>query len=251
MHNHVQAKNHLAAVLAVAALLCAGFAVWHSWRYEQAEDANLDPWLARITEAERQTSDLEGAVRALTERLDAAEAAGGRGNLREATVIMASTALRDAASTGAPYRGQLDLLRSVLPESPAYAVLDLHADAGVPSVAMLRTQFAAISHRLDNEARMADADEATGRFRAMFRSLVVIRKVDGSAVGNTLVARIERSLEAHDLRNAVREAETLGGEPAKTAGAWLAAARDRLAVDEALASMIGSAVAAVRSGGRD
>ena len=245
-----QNKDKGKAVLAGVGLLiiaAAAWTVWHFYRQERDTRDAARTTAEQATQLVRQVAALEEALTDLNRKMDTLETQAAAGNVREASLILALISLREDAGTGRPFRDNLTLLKTLLPKSDIIASLEPYADKGVPSMASLQSRFARLSHRLDGEARLSEAKLATGKIRAMLRSLVVIRKVDGTAVGNTLVSRAERALVAGDLKGAVAELSTLEGRPAETIAPWLHDARERMAVDYALSDLMLIAAAAVRS----
>jgi hypothetical protein len=91
---------------------------------------------------------------------------------------------------------------------------------------------------------------------AKLRSLVVIRRTDGSGDGaspvDAAVATAETALAKGDLAGAVAAVSGLTGAPAQAAASWLNQAQQRLQAEQTLATLtqeISSDLAAGASGG--
>lgn len=232
--------------------------------------ADLETELGRLEEAVAAPSNaadasavtqLDDAVRAISNSLDTISAAMTAMNLRlstleavqaaqplggEAKRISYALGLREmerALGGSGPYAVELDTLSKLLDASeadPAIAQLRTYADTGVQTRAALEARFdptAAAIVRADAASGVAPG--WAGRTYAFVTSLVMIRPLgerDG-ADAPSRVARAQLRLEEGDLDAAVRELDALDGPAAEAAAAWLNDARARLAAEQALAQL--------------
>jgi hypothetical protein len=82
-------------------------------------------------------------------------------------------------------------------------------------------------------------------------ALVTVRRTDvadGPSVDAILV-RAETALDAGDLSGALSALEELSGPPADRAADWIAAAKARLTVDDAVSKLRGAALSSVAKAG--
>ncbi|MCL2673431.1 MAG: mitofilin family membrane protein [Alphaproteobacteria bacterium] len=242
----------LMAVLVAIIIAAAAYGVWavyHGERLKQQQAAaEVQQALIEISELRTQIALISKKIKADDERLGSLETARARGSVREASIIMAVLALQNSIDREGPFSENLELLQTLMPGNRSLQQLKPYSTEGVSSLISLKYEFAAISNRLDNEARIADNRQPAGRVRALLRSMVVVRKVDGSAVGNTLVSRAERALDAGNLKAAIALVQQLEGKPLQTAEPWLEKANARLNVDSVMAALTLNAAAAVSQG---
>jgi hypothetical protein len=161
-----------------------------------------------------------------------------------AAEVLALNALADAIRAGRPFVRELETARARLRGRAApLAVLDAHAERGLPTIAALAERFAAVV------PEMLRGPEPAGGFLSRLYTnavrLVEIRPVGepaGSGVG-AIAARMETKLARGDLAGAIAESEALP-ETAKSAVAtWLVAARQRHEADAAVKQMIDGVLA--------
>ena len=198
-----------------------------------AENRRLSGELARLQESVTTLSTT------LNERL-----AVRRGE----SVILAIGQLREAAGRGGAYAPELKTLRALAGEEPgveaAIATLEPMAAKGVATRATLRLRFETVALDAARRAQPAGGESWWDRGLARLSGLVAIRPV-GEVEGDGVLARVARAearLAADDLAGAVASLE--GAVATRDlAASWLAEARARLALEDALARLVAQALA--------
>ena len=174
---------------------------------------------------------------------------------RAGLLLLAVGQLEAATATSGSYAAQLasvkDLAAGDSAETAgAVSVLDAH-DGGVETVASLTQRFNDLA-RAVSQAKLAGSDEGlVGKTLNTVASLVTIRRTDvaeGPGVDAILV-RAESAVKAGDIAGAVTALEELSGAPAERASGWIAAAKARVAVNQAVARLRGAALASVAEAG--
>ena len=199
-------------------------------RGADADGAALSRTLTRLSE---RVTTLEGA-----DPFRAEAAASAR------ATVLAVAQLRETARTGAPFRRELDALKAVaggrddlIAEA---AILERHAETGVPNLASLRDRFGAVaSDALRPGAEDDDADWIDRTLQRV-RSLVLLRRVGAAADPGSvdgILYRAEKHLKAGSLATAVDLLSRLDGTQRAAVDAWLRDARARLAVEQSLVAL--------------
>jgi hypothetical protein len=174
---------------------------------------------------------------------------------RAGLLLLAVGQLEAATTTSGSFAAQLasvkDLASGESTETAeALAVLEGH-DGGVATVTSLTQRFNDLAKAV-SQAKIAGSDEGlVGKTLNTVASLVTIRRTDvaeGPGVDAILV-RAESAVKAGDIAGAVTALEELSGAPAERASAWVAAAKARVAVDQAVARLRGAALASVAEAG--
>jgi len=177
---------------------------------------------------------------AALEAVQAAQVSGADGK-RIATAL-GLRELERALNESGPYAVPLEALVKIIdsPSDPAVASLRQYAAAGVPARPQLLARFdmaAAAIVRAD--AASGSVPGWAGRAYGFVTSLVMIRPL-GEREGvdaPSRVARAQLRLEEGDLDAAIRELSELEGAAAQAAEPWLRDARERQAVEQALAQL--------------
>ena len=163
-----------------------------------------------------------------------------------ATHLLAVGQLREALGAARPYRDAWAVVAATAPEGAppeAMATLAAYAEAGAATPAMLAARFADTAMAIAAAGAGEEdgwVDEAVGRLRGLVR----IRRV-GDVAGEgpgAVAARAEQLIAAGDLPAAAAELDRLTGAAAAVVAPWLVAAHARIAVDEALASLVAAAL---------
>ncbi|WP_323798289.1 COG4223 family protein [Nisaea sp.] len=174
---------------------------------------------------------------------------------RAGLLLLAVGQLEAATTTSGSFAAQLasvkDLASGESAETAeALAVLEGH-EGGVATVTSLTQRFNDLAKAV-SQAKIAGSDEGlVGKTLNTVASLVTIRRTDvaeGPGVDAILV-RVESAVKAGDIAGAVAALEELSGAPAERASAWVAAAKARVAVDQAVARLRGAALASVAEAG--
>lgn len=181
---------------------------------------------ASLEASETRVSD---RIDTLEARLSAAEAsAGGEAAAveRSAARVLAYTALREAAQGSESFEAERANLALLWPGAPGLGALQPHARRGVPSTDELAQSFPAAS--------IASASGETRRFMGLFE----LRPSDSAPDSALALTRqAESRLARGDLAGAVEAAGRLEGEAGSAAADWLTAARARLDIETALATL--------------
>jgi len=201
------------------------------------------PLQAEITVLNERIGQLEAALPGLAASIDK-----GATQVKGAAVALAFANLRDAVAAGRPYAAELSTLRALVPAEGLLDTLTSQAEAGIPTVDDLAGSFQTASEA----ALAAAAAPADGTFLGSMldsaKSLVKIRRVDATAIGDTpgaILARAEARLLQGDLALAVKEVEALQGAPREALQSWLARAHARLAADDTLNRLEGTLLASI------
>jgi hypothetical protein len=182
---------------------------------------------------------LSGTVTSLTAQVDEL---AGRGVDPKAAFVVAVGQLRDAAGGGEPFDQALASVVAVAPDDSAVAAdiaaLRPLASAGVPTLAELNESFSATADAV--VAADGAGNDWIDQTLSSLEGLVSVRRVGGDVEGDTaeaVVARAEVALAEGDLDAAVADVATLTGAPGEAAAGWLAQAKNRQAVDKAVAGL--------------
>jgi hypothetical protein len=220
---------------------------------------DIAPLNARIESVENSLSDLRKlGEQAQTSSAAAIEAVQARLNALESRLIAPHTAvvnsaqivtlgaLRDAVVSGAPFEKELAAVRAMFGDRAApLAPFESSAKAGLPTIAKLSAQFAALATTL---ARGSEPTE--GYFARLWASashLVEVRpvgEVQGSSAG-AIVARMEERLKHGDLAAALDEGAHLPDTAKAAAADWFAAATKRRDAEAAVKNLLDAELAAV------
>jgi hypothetical protein len=225
----------------------------------QVKNLDLAPLKARLDSLESGLKDLHSAVEkaqatgstanaALSERLAAIEAqvkqAASRPAVANAAEVVALGALQDAIAKGAPFKKELDVVRTMLGDAgSSLAPLEASADSGLPTIAELRRRFSDLAPKLASAPPPESGYFA--RLWANASRLIEIRpvgEVAGTSAG-AVVARIETRLAKNDLAAALDEAAQLPAGAKAQAADWVSAASRRREADAAVKNLLNAALA--------
>jgi hypothetical protein len=198
---------------------------------------------AEIKKMQQEVAKLGTGATDLGNRLSATErqlqAQGGAGRT-DAALLVVLLQMREAVEKARPFpaeyaaftalaHDQTDLVAAVQPVEHA-------AQVGVPGHLALSTRLSELAGRIASATPPPAADWGAEAL-ARLRSLVTIRRVDGGSQSGpeAAVSAAERALAGGNLGDAVGELDRLSGANAEAAAPWLQMARERLAVETALA----------------
>ena len=232
--------------------------------------AALEAKVAKVPEANGLSADADARISALSEQVQAADAAGAalksqsetaRAALEmrieaiekkldqprddvEVAVAIASASLKAAIDRGGSFTTELDTLEGIKPDDPAVKELRTFASAGVPSRAMLVAEFPKV------------ADAILGATRADDPSQSLTDRLLSSAFGDVegegpdaIVARMETRLANGDLAGAAAEWDKLP-DPGKTASETYKRSLDaRIRVEQLVGTALTRAVSATKTDG--
>lgn len=173
---------------------------------------------------------------------------GGRGQ-----AALALAALAQKARSGAAYRAEYDAYGRMATGARDLAALEARADAGLPTLADLKKNFAGPRNDALDLARRTAARGPMARLGANVAALIDLRPArpiegDGAAA---VLSRAEARLETDDLAGAVAELAALSETQAAPLASWLVEARARLEAEKALQSAFGRTLSAGPQGGAE
>ncbi|TVR97348.1 MAG: hypothetical protein EA406_09800 [Rhodospirillales bacterium] len=209
----------------------------------------LDRRLGQVEAEMDQLARLRARIDQVEEKAVAAQAV----TAGAAAVALALNRLDEAVSGPSPFRDDLRAVAHVVPatvrESESWAVLDAHADQGVPSVAALYRRYPAMADSVKQASRLKDDDGWAETILNRLQGLVTVRRTGEAALAAGGVDAIlevgwER-MQAGDLAATVAALAELEGRAAEAAAPWIRDARARLDADRALAQLRLQAVSAL------
>lgn len=207
-----------------------------------------------VADLKRNSADAAAVLR-LSDRVEKVETA-----LRDvqtqrssaAALMLAVGQLREALSKAMPFDAELRAVKALAPQdaelTPALEALKPRAVSGIPSFPTLAGRFHSLAPELVRAQVLPDQQSWWRQTLDRVATLVVIRREDGDAAGQSaaaLVVRAEARLTEGDLAGAVVEAGRLEAGAAETVAPWLADARARLAADKAVSELTAHVVAQV------
>lgn len=212
-----------------------------------SSDVAVDGLVGRLSEMETANAASLQAIDDLTSRIEMLSkrqtGASAEAVQTQAMVLVVGQVQR-AVETGDAFDEPLRTLAAAAGDDPAVkdaiAAMRPYAASGVSTLASLRRDFAADASEI---VRAGDAlaendwiDAAVNKVS----SLVTVRRVDGEGDPTSvdgIVAAAEDRLAEGDLAGAISVIETLESGAAEAASAWLAEARARQSVDDALTTL--------------
>jgi hypothetical protein len=167
-------------------------------------------------------------------------------------LVLAAGQLRATLQSSRPFTGELSAVRAVNLQDPevvdALKAIEPHAADGIPTEAQLSQQFSDVAGEIVRAGVLASGQSGQWWDKALSTasSLVSVRRTAGEIQGSgadAVTARAEQYMKAGRLDEAVKELETLTGEPAAVAKPWIDDAKARLAANNAGALLTGQAIA--------
>ncbi len=190
-------------------------------------------------------NQMEMRVAALEAKKDDPDAAA------RATLGLALSNLSRAATSAEPFKGELDVVASFLPNEPELAALQDAAAKGVATEASLKARFPALVQTVLDADRQAKDDGLFQRFIANARKLITVRRT-GEITGEdteAVLARMEERLKLNDLPAAVAQAKGLKGAAAEAAAPWMKEAEARVATTQLLRDLTAHITARLTTAG--
>jgi len=203
-----------------------------------------DNLVTEVASLKSMTDDLVARLAAAEARLAAVADANNGGS--GAALVAAAGQLRSRVESGQDFVADLGTLRELAGDDEALKSLlvDLEATmAGVPTLAILRSEFDAVAGDVLAAAR-APAQNWMEKVWRRLSSMVSIRR-KGEVAGDdpaALVARAEVRLAAGDLTAAVHELKALPEAATAVAAPWMQRAESRLKAMAALEQLTRQAV---------
>jgi hypothetical protein len=201
--------------------------------------ADLTPVQQQLAALSKAVADLNAIVAGIEAKPPApAPAAADPGNTALALALVLLQ-IREAVDVARPFKPEYEALLALARNHPdiaaATAPLEGPATAGVASRAALIERLRQLAPQIATAAPPADPGW-WGQITGPLRSLVTIRRIDGSAqtAEEAAVNNAQRALGSGDLAGAIAALDGLSGPAKATAEPWLRMARDRLAVEATL-----------------
>ncbi|MET0481408.1 MAG: hypothetical protein ABWZ27_00665 [Aestuariivirgaceae bacterium] len=190
----------------------------------------------KLDDTAQKANDTAQRVEDMDSRLKQAEAAvaAPKGPPPAPPAGAAFAALLTKVQSGEPYGPALDQMVGQLPDAPGIETLRAAADEGAPTMDELSTALGNITTSLNQPAPAPQE----GLFAAMMNrigSVVRVRRA-GALDWPAASAKALEALKGGSLANAVAILGQ-GADPPDQIATWLKGARERLQVDEALASL--------------
>jgi hypothetical protein len=200
---------------------------------------------AAIGKLQQELSRLGGASTGLGDRLAAVERQVGElknADRGGAALMLALLQMREAVEAARPFPAEYDAFTALAKGDPdlaaAGAPLADAARAGVAGRIVLKDRLAALGPRIAAAAEPAPDGDWWDQALARLRGLVTIRRLGGAESGpEAAVSAAEQALDRGDLAGAIAKLDALDGAARAAAEPWLRIARDRLAVETALADL--------------
>jgi uroporphyrinogen-III synthase len=213
-----------------------------------ALDQNTQATLAALMAENRRLAGELARVQGEIDRLQGGivEQTADRASVRRAELQLAVGQLRDAAFAGRPFAAELALVRELGSAAANDAALARAAPIGIETRASLQRRFPALANTMVAASRTGELQgrwaELVGRLQGML-SVRRVGEIAGDDAG-ARVARAEARLALDDLAGALGAFDGAQGA-AWTAPArdWIDAARLRLDVERALATLAAQAAA--------
>lgn len=165
--------------------------------------------------------------------------------------IAASTRLVDALREGTPYAPVVAAMKSAGVDAAKLAPLEPYAQAGAPTAAALRRDFAQVSERIRREAQQPTADLGDRVWR-MLDKVVTVRPIEEAGTQGIpgALARIDEALARGAFTEAAAAWDALP-EPARRASEDFARRlKQRAAADEAARTLSAEALSGLEASSR-
>lgn len=204
-----------------------------------AANESLNNLSSRLSHLESNSEALD----ALMARIAKLEEQGGNPTAGAQALVLAVGQLREALRGSSPFVQELDSLKAIAPEegaiTEALANLSRYAPAGVLTMDTLRQQFDDVASTIVAADSAMKGEGWMDTTVNRLKGLVSIRRTDGAPGGSAeaLVADADAKLEQGDLQGALKSLEGLSDTARKAASGWLTAAKARLAVEKAMATL--------------
>jgi hypothetical protein len=176
--------------------------------------------------------------------------AAAAGSDRSARLAVAAAALRDAVERGDPFAAELAVVKPLASDTSLLAPLEPFAASGVPSIAVLGQELAAIIRPMLRAAGAPPRDGSIlDRLQANAEKLVRIRPVDEARGDDrsAILARIEQRATHANISGVLAELAKLPPAVRAPAQAWIAKAEARNKAVEASRRLAADAIAALKA----
>ncbi len=191
---------------------------------------------------------LEAAVKALSDNVASVSRRQASADDRAARTTVAAGALRAAVERGVSYQAELAAVKALGIEENLLAPLEPFAADGIPSVAMLGRELAALTPALLRASGAAPSEHSfLGRLQANAQKLVRISPVDAPPGDDpeAVIARIDADGRRGDIAAALAEIPRLPDAARMLAAGWVKKAEAREAAVTASRRIAADALAAL------
>ncbi|TNE37118.1 MAG: hypothetical protein EP348_06135 [Alphaproteobacteria bacterium] len=162
-------------------------------------------------------------------------------------LLLAIGQLQRETRSDQPFANGLQQVKTVAPESADATLETLQkiAGEGAPTMTALRADFSRLAPDIAQAARLPSEETWYGKTLHRIASIVKFRRVDDleGDSADAMLARAEKDLADNDLAAAVAEMKKLSGPAAEKAQGWLFKAEQRLAVEQAISTLLDKATA--------
>lgn len=207
---------------------------------------------------EKSRAVLSEAVAEMDRRVAALESGRANPDLQAApqgpaALLIALGRLREAVRNGQPYLEYLEAVKATAQPTPhlteAVAVLEPHGAVGVPSMETLRRRFDDMAAVVARPAVAPAGEGWMDRTMSNLSSLVTIRRSGSGSPGEAQFSAARAAVAHDDLAGAIKALDGLEDRVREAAAPWVAEARARFTVEEALGVLHNNAVALVAGSG--
>lgn len=211
--------------------------------------------LHKAVEDMKRTSADAATVLRLLDRVEKAESQIRDLQNRRTTagaMLLAVGQLRDAVARAMPYDDEWRSVHALAPQDgelqTALQSLKARTIIGIPTITTLVMRFDQLAPALVRADILPNDQSWWRRSLDRLSNLVLIRRQDALAEGNSaaaIVARADAALKTGDLKTATQDLAALSPAAAAIAAPWLADAAARLQADSALSILTAQTIAAV------
>jgi len=202
-----------------------------------AESAEIQKVQQELTRLGTMAADMADRLPPLEHQIKAQSG----GERSEAALLVVLLQMREAVEQARPFAAELTAFTALAHDHPdLVAAAEPLAEAarnGVAGRSALSTRLAELAGRIATATEPPPEADWRAEALARLRALVTIRRINGAAPGGpeATVNAAELALGRGDLADAVAALDRLSGANAEAAAPWLRMARQRLAVEAALA----------------
>jgi hypothetical protein len=211
--------------------------------------AEFEALAQRVTALQQSAASLQQSVEHTATSLQQTAARGAETAATDRTVRLAVVAsgLRSAVQRGAPFEGEFNAAKALMPNPQALAPLEPFTASGVPTAQALGREFAAIAPKLAQTGKSSGGGDYFARLLSHAERLVHIRPVNEAAGTDTtaIVARAEAKAKRADIPGALAELGKLPEPVRAPAAAWIKKAEGRQAAVAAAQNIENAALAAL------
>lgn len=207
----------------------------------QPDHASLEAIIADQKSLAVSVAALQTRITAIEKSLHDADSAASTTH----ALLLAAEQLRQDLGSSAPYAGPLAVLSTLGSKDPVIAALlkplSKYASTGIASRALLAQQLDVLARNLAEPAPLSQNASWWQRLLDRVERLVVVRHVTGDDIAkapDAIARRAAAALDQGDLNGAVSGIETISGGKRTVVAPWLAVARDRLAAENAVDSLV-------------